>query len=86
MELYFILFGVIILLFFILIFVIAIFVKKKSKLEAEIAVLNNKLSIQQTQSKIKKEVFDENEVKIQKVYNLSGIDKFNAIDNELHDN
>lgn len=86
MKVYFILFSIIILLIAILILAIAISVKKNSKLEAEIAILKNKLSVQQNQSKIKKEVFDEKEVKIQKVHNLSGIDKYNAINSKLHNN
>lgn len=84
MKIYLILFSIIILLIIAIIFIIGIFVKRKSKLEAEISILQNKLSVQEKQSKIKKEVFDEKNVKIQKVYNLSGIDKFNTINNELH--
>lgn len=86
MKIYLILFSIIILLIITIIFIIGIFVKRKSKLEAEISILQNKLSVQEKQSKIKKEVFDEKNVKIQKVYNLSGIDKFNTINNELHNN
>lgn len=86
MKIYLILFSIIILLIITIIFIIGVFVKRKSKLEAEISILQNKLSVQEKQSKIKKEVFDEKNVKIQKVHNLSGIDKFNTINNELHNN